>query len=425
MTGLGDLLRATKEESGVGLGDLTVLSPQNDPFRLDTPTNHVIGKWFRDQMRAGGLLRRVADIHNRGVHYVVVSREAKLPSGKPYKNDDACWTFLEAASKAARWLGYVPFEKIIDARNAEPIIRIWPASAEPPAMVATGALIDLPDAIDLKPEVFLSGFKARQRFRLVFFGEKTSLGEVLSPLADRFDADLYLPSGEISDTLLATMAKTGAEDGREMIVLVFADCDPAGYQMAVSIGHKLRAFKEAFHPSLKFHVHAPALTVEQVRRFDLPSTPLKETERRADGWRHKHGVEQTEIDALATLRPELLREIVEEACEPYYDATLARRVADAKSEWEDAAQEELDEKLDEEILEDIRERAQQALDELREKLEEAGEIEIEISLPPPPIPEAEPAEDGPDPLVSSDMPLVEAIDILRARKRYTNGKDEA
>jgi hypothetical protein len=141
--------------------------------------------------------------------------------------------------------------------------------------------------------------------------------------------------------------------------------------------------------------------------------------------RHKHGVEQTEIDALATLRPELLREIVEEACEPYYDATLARRVADAKSEWEDAAQEELDEKLDEEILEDIRERAQQALDELREKLEEAGEIEIEISLPPPPIPEAEPAEDGPDPLVSSDMPLVEAIDILRARKRYTNGKDEA
>ena len=113
------------------------------------------------------------------------------------------------------------------------------------------------------------------------------------------------------------MAKTGAEDGREMIVLVFADCDPAGYQMAVSIGHKLRALKEAFNPSLKFQVHAPALTVEQVRRFDLPSTPLKETERRADGWRLKHGVEQTEIDALATLRPELLREIVEEACDPF------------------------------------------------------------------------------------------------------------
>ena len=66
-----------------------------------------------------------------------------------------------------------------------------------------------------------------------------------------YDADLYLPTGEISDTLLATMAKAGAEDGRPMVVFVFADCDPAGYQMAVSIGHKLRALKEAFSLALR------------------------------------------------------------------------------------------------------------------------------------------------------------------------------
>ena len=103
MTGLGDLLRATKDESGVGLGDLTVLSPQNDPFRLDTPTNHEVGKWFRDQMKACGLLSREAPIHNRGIFYAIVSRggKAKLPSGKPYKNDLDCWDFLERASKAA------------------------------------------------------------------------------------------------------------------------------------------------------------------------------------------------------------------------------------------------------------------------------------------------------------------------------------
>src|SRR5262245_12556433 len=125
MTALGDLLRATKEKSGVGLGDLTVLSPQNDPFRLDTPANHEVGKWFRDQMEQCGLLSRANPIHNRGVHYAIVSRgKVKLPSGLPYKNDVDTWDFLERASKASRWLGYVPFEKIIDARNAEPIIRI-------------------------------------------------------------------------------------------------------------------------------------------------------------------------------------------------------------------------------------------------------------------------------------------------------------
>ena len=38
--GLGDLLRAAADEHELGLGDLTVLSAVNDPFRLDTPTNH-------------------------------------------------------------------------------------------------------------------------------------------------------------------------------------------------------------------------------------------------------------------------------------------------------------------------------------------------------------------------------------------------
>jgi hypothetical protein len=75
----------------------------------------------------------------------------------------------------------------------------------------------------------------------VLWGEKTSLQEVLGPLAYEYTADLFLPSGEISDSLLHLMAKTGSEDGREMIVFIFADCDPSGYQMAVSIGHKLRA----------------------------------------------------------------------------------------------------------------------------------------------------------------------------------------
>src|SRR5262245_44050696 len=98
MTGLGGRLRAPKEDCGHDLSDRTVLSPQIDPFRLDTPTNHEVGKWFRDQMDACGLLDREAPIHNRGVHYAIVSRgkKAKRPKGKLYKNDADCWVFLEA-----------------------------------------------------------------------------------------------------------------------------------------------------------------------------------------------------------------------------------------------------------------------------------------------------------------------------------------
>ena len=284
---LGEMLRDLKREAGLGLGDLTVLSAQNDPFRIDTPAFHEAGRWLRDQMQACRLLGRGRPIHNRGIHYAIVARgDVRLPSGKPYVNDADCWAFLEdRASKAARWLGYVPFDSITDARNSEPIIRIAERAAFN-ASIKIEASLYLPTVDEIKPKIEAKGFMPRQPFKLVFFGEKTSLDTVLGPLATEYDADLYLPSGEISDTLLWRMASTGAADGREMVVLVFADCDPAGYQMAVSIAHKLRALRECLHPSLSFRVLAPALTVEQVTELRLPSTPLKETELRAqDGER--------------------------------------------------------------------------------------------------------------------------------------------
>ena len=167
--------------------------------------------------------------------------------------------------------------------------------------------MSIPDLEDIKPTVYLTGFRGRQQHRLALFGEKTSIGPVGAPLCDRYRADLYCPSGEITDSQLYLMAKTGAEDGRPMVVFVVADFDPAGHQMAVSIGRKLQAFRDPLFPDLQFELVPIALTEEQVHALDLPSTPLKETEKRADRWREAHGgLEQTEIDALATLRPDAL-----------------------------------------------------------------------------------------------------------------------
>lgn len=423
MSGLGDILRGAKREHGASLCDLTVLSPQNDPFRLDTPANHVKGRWFREHMEACGLFSTGARIHNRGIHYAIVSLgRARLPDGSPYVNDADCWAFLEDASNTARWLGYVPWEKIVDARNAEPIIFIADDRTEPEFFYAnSGTGFDLPSEYDLrrKPEIACHGFSPRQPYHLVFFGEKTSLGGVLRPLADSYGADLYLPSGEISNTMLAAMARRGAEDGREMIVFVFADCDPAGYQMGVSIGHKLRAMAESLYPGLTFRVLTPALTVEQVREHDLPSTPLKETEKRASGWRERYGVDQTEIDALATLQPSLLRSIVRDAVEPFYDDTLQQRAADVVREAVATAQEEFDRLLDAGAVKALQDDAIANLEALKEtlsRLEEtvnAIDVTVEIEEVEPELP-----EEVPPALVSSDMPLVEHIRVLRGRKDY-------
>ena len=59
-------------------------------------------------------------------------------------------------------------------------------------------VVELPDADDLMPSVGITGFAADQPYHLVLVGEKSSLRPVLSGVANRYRADLYLPTGEIS-----------------------------------------------------------------------------------------------------------------------------------------------------------------------------------------------------------------------------------
>jgi hypothetical protein len=216
------------------------------------------------------------------------------------------------------------------------------------------------------------------------------------------------------------MAETAADDGRELVVAVFADCDPAGYQMSVSIGHKLRAFRDLHYPnSLSFRVITPALTVEQVKELALPSTPLKETELRAEGWRERYGVEQTEIDALATLQPDVFAAIAREALDPYFDHGLARRHAQAKHSWHEMAQARLAEYFNGE-LDDAWADAVVVRDNLKacvEVLRTMGD-RFNEKLPGFARPQADVTGDGPI-IVSSDMPLSVHAKILRDRKDYS------
>jgi hypothetical protein len=156
---------------------------------------------------------------------------------------------------------------------------------------------------------------------------------VLAPIAEEVGGELLLPTGESTDTMIAEMAARAAADGRPAVVLYFADFDPAGFQMPLSVARKLQALRTLLCPQLQIEVHRVALTLDQVRRFDLPSTPLKDTEKRGDRWRQAMGHEQTEIDALAALRPDDLKAIARAAVEPFYDFTLAERCRAASDAW--------------------------------------------------------------------------------------------
>ena len=338
-------LEAARDEHGCSTKELTVLAEIRDPYRLDTPAKHRDGQWFAQQVTRfleGGEEEEEeeAQIHLRGLHYKIASAgDVIRPNGSPYVNSDDCWEWLcDFASKAARWLRYVEFDRIIDERNEKPFLFV-PAASFPRSEFYSGSSPEIPGLEDAIPHLLaMDGFAVRQKYRIILFGEKTSLKDILLSTAELVGGELLLPTGEASHSMTVELAARIAADGRPAVVLYFSDFDPSGRQMAVSVARTLQAARTLLYPDLNLQLHAVALTLEQVQRLELPSTPLKESERRADRWREVMGHEQTEIDALIALAPEQLRLIVREAIVPFYDATLARRAALASSDWYRAAE---------------------------------------------------------------------------------------
>jgi hypothetical protein len=419
---LDDVITAEAKSQKLSLKDLTVLALQHDPFRLDTPANQRDGEWLAVTAGELGLANR--KIHLRGLHYMVIGWPK--PDGLPYTNTDADWLCLSGScGKAGRFLGYIPFDQVVDQRNAEPAVRIFRPSV-PWHFLNVGIEADIRDAATIEPKVGALGFDARQAYKLVLVGEKSSLEDVLGPIAQSHGADLYLPTGEISDTLGHQMAKIGAQGGRPMVVFYFTDCDPAGHQMSVSVSRKLQALKAGLYPEPEFQVHRVALTPDQVQEYGLPSTPLEETEKPAGAWQAAMGVEQTEIESPAALRPDLLRQLARDAIAPFYDHDLHNRVTQGWRQCVHQAQAVVDTTIDQDQLARLRAEAQAKLAELREEIDainHALQLDVvDLDLPPIVVPKADlSGKTHPLPLLDSRWSFAEQCRRLIDSKAYRLG----
>jgi Histidine kinase-, DNA gyrase B-, and HSP90-like ATPase len=436
---LGRLIKAESEAASLSVPALTVLSASNDPYRLDTAEGHALGRWCAGQIDLL-LPDRHRVIHLRGLHYMLVAHgKIQKPDGTTYENNLEDWIWLQSVvSKAARWLGYVPFERIKDNR------------ADPPRLfrheddggyggeagareIVSGELVEVPGQKLLLPRVrWGRGDRPRQHYRIVMAGEKSSLEDVLLPIAANAADELFLGTGEASDTHTAEIAARAAADGRPLVILYFTDFDPSGNQMPVSVARKIQAHVDLRFPELRAELHHVALTLDQVLELGLPSTPLKGTEKRATKWRDATGREQTEIDALAALRPDVLRQIAEDALLPFYDPTLDGRFEAASDEFEAAAEawfERLPEyaKVAREIAEAraVAVTAVAALADAQRRALDVMSVAADDADDPPEPPdtmaiEPELAEDAPEPLFTTENDWLTATQKLIDRKRLAD-----
>ena len=328
-----DDVKTLAAELGRPAATLIALSPNNDPFYC-APARQALAHWFADEIWP--LLDPDADsVHVRRAHYYVVNlpkdrRPSKI-DGTPYENTFSDWQTLCHASLAARELGLVDADRFVDRRAGEPTYIFIPDDEASEAEVnVTDDIIErpspeqvpryipknytfppLPDLAVIEPEII-------EDYAVEIWCEKSTMNDVLDPLARRLGLTLVAGLGELSHTHCNMLVNRVLEHGRKTRILYIADFDPAGDGMPVSIARKIEhILRRDGHEDLDIRLDPLVLTAEQVAHYGLPRIPIKDSDARKGHFEARYGAGATELDALEAIHSGELERIVRERVEIY------------------------------------------------------------------------------------------------------------
>ena len=404
--------------------ELIALAPQNDPYYLGTKSQTQLAEWFADLWERFGYTHGV---HLRRIHYQIVSQDSPVsfPNGKPYENTLSCWSTLDNASKYARYLGLVDPWAFDDRRNGKPLIHMVEPE-EPDITVDDGFWegdLELPSFPDI-PSYEIKNYDANHRYHIEIWVEKSTMNDILIPFCEFHDANLITAVGEFSITHVVWLMDRLRRYEKPCRIFYISDFDPAGLSMPVAVSRKIEKFISDEDGGVDVKLYPLILTHEQCLKYELPRTPIKETERRADRFERRFGAGATELDALEAIHPGKLEKILSDAIWSYRDDRLNLKVAEARTEL----REDLDSVRNTVLNEywgDIKELQAEYEDLTNEFQEKAGsligrienvwqaikeEMEQEcVDIDEYPIPEAKEADEFPGALFNANRDYLEQI----------------
>jgi hypothetical protein len=330
-----ETLKALAAELRRPLRSLIVLKGDNDPFLANRPGRRLTGaRWF------AGLWDRldVPDgVHLRRLHYLLVSTASvALPDGSPYENTDRCWKYLGSAACDARYLDLVPAATFRDRRAPEPIVffpvdsggnAILEVDDNGPLVERAGEPLIILEPHEYRfpelPNVSFSAPEIAEPFAIEVWVEKSTINDILLPLAQTYGVTLVTGLGELSLTqCLALVGRVRAHQ-RPTRILYISDHDPAGDGMPVSVARKIEFLTQ--DDDLDIKLFPLLLTAAQVAEFDLPRVPIKDSDARRGKFQERHGEGGVELDALEALHPGALGRIVRDAILLYRNPTRTAR----------------------------------------------------------------------------------------------------
>lgn len=129
--------------------------------------------------------------------------------------------------------------------------------------------------------------------------EKDALAGVVTPVTDEYDVPLMVARGYASLSFLHGAAEYIASLDVPTYIFHLGDYDPSGVNAGENIEQTLRDLA----PGANIQFHRIGVTLEQIRQWNLPTRPTKQTDSRAKGF----GDISVELDAIS---PEALRALV-------------------------------------------------------------------------------------------------------------------
>lgn len=217
------------------------------------------------------------------------SRWARDPNGT--KNAEPNYRWLSSIISDARLAGLVDWDHLIDRTRHLADLEHFDSASDALTKLAGWYHIDMWENQKYRPEVWI---------------EKDAVVGYIEPVCHRWDVPYFSCRGYTSQSEMwrAGMRVLDHADGRQIpIILHFGDHDPSGIDMSRDIGDRLQMFCGS-----RIQFERLALNWDQIEGTDLPPSPAKLTDSRAEGYIAEFGDDSWELDAM---EPKQLQDLIE------------------------------------------------------------------------------------------------------------------
>lgn len=173
---------------------------------------------------------------------------------------------------------------------------------------------------------------ARQPAYIETWVEKDAQVEIVGRAADRLRVPYMACKGYLSLTHGYAAGKRYAEAierGQHCVLLYLGDHDPSGMNMANVNLEKLEMFSRAEDLGGTIELRRLALNMDQIRRYNPPPQPAKDSDSRAAKYKEEHGNQSWELDAL---HPSIVDQLITDAIKEYRDDALWNAAMDDEKE---------------------------------------------------------------------------------------------